>query len=52
MYLYGGGEKKRRDWENPKKIVLVIAGRKKMTLKCYVVLLNSRRRVGGYCSKI
>lgn len=35
-----------------KSVVLVTAGRKKMNLQCYVVLLNSRERVGGYCSKI
>lgn len=32
--------------------MLVISGRKKMNLKFYIALLNSRERVGGYCSKI
>lgn len=51
VYPYEAGEKKRRAWEN-KSVVLAIAGRRKMNLQYYVVLLNSREGVGGYCSKI
>lgn len=48
MYPYEGGEKKGLG----KSVVLAISGRRKMNLQYYVALLNSRDKVGGYCSKI
>lgn len=48
MYLHEGGEKKGLG----KPGFLVIAGGKKMSLECYVVLLSSRERVGGYGTKM
>lgn len=48
MYPYEDGDKKGLG----QAVFLVIAGRKKMNLECYVVLLNSRERVGGYCSQM